>query len=1100
MADRYWRGGAGTWDTTTTTNWSTSSGGAGGASVPTAADSVFFDQAGTYTVTCTGALTCLDITVSAGTVTFADGTTPTFAISGSMSLVSGTVWSASGDITFNATSTGKTITTNGTSLGVSASIIFNGVGGGWTLGSAFTSTINVNFTAGSFDTNSFACSSAYWTTSGSTTRSISLGNSTITLSSSGVGWSFGTTTGLTFSAGTSTINFTGTGPQFTGGGLTYSTVGFIATGATNPSIIDGNTFYNLNFSAPTLGVKSLTIGGNQTVTGALTANDGAYTARTFFLSDVSGTARTITAATVALAYCDFLDITGAGAGSWTGTSFGDCGGNSGITFNAAKTVYWNLAGAQQWSATGWATSSGGSPAAANFPLAQDTVVFDNTGSVTGTITTGQAWNIGTLNMSARTSAMTLFASSGINIYGSWLNGTGLTFTSTTSVITFSGRTTQQLTSNGVAFTQPITIDTGNGTVQLQDALTTGTTRTVTLTSGTLNLNGKTLTTGLFSANNSNTRTLAFGVGNIICAGTGSLWTTQTVTGLTVTGTPVVNVTSAGATSIFVGPGVLSETNSISFNFTGGTYSLNFLGGSGYSAKNVNFTGYAGTWGVTSTATIYGNLTLSTGMTLTAGLSAMTFGATSGTQTLTSNTKTMDFPITKSGAGTLIGADALTLGSTRALTFALGTIQLKAGATSTVGSFVTSGTTPKYLLSTTAGTQATISDAGSTNSPTYLYIKDSAATGGATWSAAGTNVVNGGNNTGWTSLPTQAPFLIGVSAAGSAGTVTTSQTVSNALTGVSAAGSVGKIVPALGTVKILSGVAASGGVGTVTTSQAVSKALTGVSATGRVGAFAPLSGVAATGGVGTVTVTQTVAITGVSAAGGVGKIVPALGTVKILSGVQASGAVGTITLTQFVALTGVQAAGSVGTLGLIGVSATGSVGTVTTSQAFLAALTGVEAAGSVDTVTTSQASSQALTGVEATGNVGTVVTSQSVSKTLTGVSAQGAVGTVTSVYYPTGVSASGAVGVITAAQGTVITPSSVSAFGSVGTIIASQSYVKVLTGVSASGILGTVVPIGWSAIDNSQNANWGVINNAQTGAWTLVDNSQTNTWQLINTVG
>ena len=56
MADRYWVGGTGTWNTTSTTNWSASSGGPSGASVPTVADSVFFDQASTYTVTMTGAL------------------------------------------------------------------------------------------------------------------------------------------------------------------------------------------------------------------------------------------------------------------------------------------------------------------------------------------------------------------------------------------------------------------------------------------------------------------------------------------------------------------------------------------------------------------------------------------------------------------------------------------------------------------------------------------------------------------------------------------------------------------------------------------------------------------------------------------------------------------------------------------------------------------------------------------------------------------------------------------------------------------------------------------------------------------------------------
>jgi hypothetical protein len=62
MADRYWVGGSGSWSSTA--KWSTSSGGSGGASVPTAADSVFFtassDSGAAITVTLTGASTCLD--------------------------------------------------------------------------------------------------------------------------------------------------------------------------------------------------------------------------------------------------------------------------------------------------------------------------------------------------------------------------------------------------------------------------------------------------------------------------------------------------------------------------------------------------------------------------------------------------------------------------------------------------------------------------------------------------------------------------------------------------------------------------------------------------------------------------------------------------------------------------------------------------------------------------------------------------------------------------------------------------------------------------------------------------------------------------------
>ena len=43
MANRYWVLNTGTWDNSTTTNWSTSSGGLGGASVPGASDDVIFD-------------------------------------------------------------------------------------------------------------------------------------------------------------------------------------------------------------------------------------------------------------------------------------------------------------------------------------------------------------------------------------------------------------------------------------------------------------------------------------------------------------------------------------------------------------------------------------------------------------------------------------------------------------------------------------------------------------------------------------------------------------------------------------------------------------------------------------------------------------------------------------------------------------------------------------------------------------------------------------------------------------------------------------------------------------------------------------------------
>lgn len=346
---------------------------------------------------------------------------------------------------------------------------------------------------------------------------------------------------------------------------------------------------------------------------------------------------------------------------------------------------------------------------------------------------------GTLSNNART------------LYGNLTVSSGMTITAGASATTLAATSgTQKITSNGKILDFPFIQNGINGTVQIQDNLTISSTRTYTLTNGALDLNNLILSAGLFSSINSNIRSIAFGTGNITVTGTGTVWTTATSTNMTVTGTPVVNVTNATATATTVSSGTLNEANSISFNFTAGTYTLTFLATASHTAKNVNFTGFAGTWNATSTGTIYGNLTISTGMTLTSSTSDMTFGATSGTKTITTNGKTIDFPLTFNGVGgTWQLQDALTQGSTRAFTITNGTVQLKSGTTNTVGSFVTSGTNLKALQSSVAGSQATLSQASGTVSVSYLSIKDSNAIGGAVWQAYTTNNnTDSGNNTGW----------------------------------------------------------------------------------------------------------------------------------------------------------------------------------------------------------------------------------------------------------------------------------------------------------------------------------------------------------------
>ena len=708
MADRYWVGGTGTWDSTSTTNWSDTSGGSGGFSVPTASDNVFFDAGsdagGIFTVTMANSpRVCNDFTASGldFTMTLA-GASIGLTVSGSLEFpATNFTRTYTGTTTFDATTTGKTITTNGVAFG--GGVTLNGVGGEWTLGSAFSCGTNtLILTDGTFDTSSvgnYSVTVGSFSSSNSNTRTINLNASTVTSSAS---WFLTNATNATLSAGTSTISLSASSGALNGGGLTYYNVSFtstVGTGSTK-SITGANTFNNLTFSTIAgIGLNNISIGADQTINGTFTVNGSNGNRRMFVRSDIIGTSRTLTCAAIAsMTDVDFRDITIAGAhGTLSGTRLGDCGGNSNITFDAGVDKYWNLAAGGNWSATAWALSSGGSVADVNFPLAQDTVIIENTGlNTSATITINAFYNIGNFDASTRTDAMTLAATSvGATFYGNFTYGSGVT-SSGTGTYTFSNRATKTLNSGGKTFTQPIVIDAPGGGIQL---LTNNLTNSqyATLTRGTLDLNNLTLTTFGFISSNSNTRTIAFGTGNISCSGTGTtVWTTVTATGLTTTGTQVVNVTSSGSSAMSVFSGALSEANSISFNFTGGTYALTFLGSSGHTARDIDFTGFAGTWNITRTVTIYGNLTLSTGMTLSTTSFTTTFGATSGVKTITSNGKTIDAPITFNGVGgTWQLQDAMTLGSTRTATLTNGTIDLF-GSTFTVGTSFATATGTKNI--------------------------------------------------------------------------------------------------------------------------------------------------------------------------------------------------------------------------------------------------------------------------------------------------------------------------------------------------------------------------------------------------------------------
>jgi hypothetical protein len=348
---------------------------------------------------------------------------------------------------------------------------------------------------------------------------------------------------------------------------------------------------------------------------------------------------------------------------------------------------------------------------------------------------------------------TIQISNTVFFYGS-VNFGGATAYTGNSTLTFAATSgTKTIRTSGLTIDAAVTFNGVGGTWQLQDALTSGDTRTCTLSAGTLDLNNFTLTTGLFSSNTTSTRVLAFGTGNItVTAVSGIVFVGPTSgnTGLTTTGTAQVNVTGNGTTTRTIRPGnAAAITGFISFTISAGSDTISSTAGMTF--NNLTFTsGFTGTFSAFGgvTLNLFGNLTLDANTNLASGASVLTFNGT-GNRTITTAGETFDFPVTFDGIG---GAwamqDALTLGATQPLTFTNGTLQLKAGTTSTVGSFVTSGTTLKYLQSTIPGTQATISDASGTDAVTYLSVRDSNATGGATWDATDPTNVNAGNNAGW----------------------------------------------------------------------------------------------------------------------------------------------------------------------------------------------------------------------------------------------------------------------------------------------------------------------------------------------------------------
>ena len=707
MADRYWVGGTGTWSSTNTANWSATSGGSTGASVPTATDNVFFDansNTGTSSFTVTMANTprvCNNITMSGldGTMTLA-GAAIGLTVSGSMTLQSTNLsLTYTGTTTFNSTATGKTI--NPAGLTFQGAVTFNGTGGGWQLQGALTTlaTATTTLTAGALDLNNFTLTTGIFSSNNSNTRSIAFGTtgsivvntatagSTVLDMATATGFSYTGTSNITAGMTVTRIfNFGGTagattsnalsvninsgtiGPGFSGqfNNLDFTgNSGNLGTGVTltcNGFKLGSGTYTGTTFNM----VGTGTLDSNFQTIQALTINNSGFTATLAKnITIVSGNTVTLTAGTLDLN--NTYITTGFFSSNNSNTRAIAFGTSGSITLNGTATsgiTVLDMATATGFSYTGTPSFYVG------LITYTRTVNFGGTSGATVT-------NAPNINFTSGSSVPTLVGKFGlVNFGGSTSNpgavtiscngftlATGGTYTSTSFTILGTGT----LTTNGKTISA-LTVNNSGFTATLGGALTNS---TLTLTNGTLDLAGFTLTCTTTAQTAAGTKNLTFNGGTLaISAISATAWNNAQPTGFT---------TTAGT-----GTGTISMTAIGSQTFVGG--------GSTY------------------------NCTLNHG-----GQSILTI---TGANTFNNITKT--------------NATATQ-------------ITFPASTTTTVNNFTLSGSSGALvsIRSSSAGVKFTLSKSSGTVNVSYLNIQDSNATGGAAWYALLSNGnVNNGNNTGW----------------------------------------------------------------------------------------------------------------------------------------------------------------------------------------------------------------------------------------------------------------------------------------------------------------------------------------------------------------
>lgn len=571
MALRYWVGGSGSWSDTT--KWATTSGGTGGASTPILTDDVIIDgNSGSPVILLAVDRSCLTLTTTGATCTINDTSDNTLSVYGNITLSSTTTIDNNVSISMRATGT---ITLNNAvfTSSFTTSLSFNGSGATFTLGSNINiPNRNITLTAGTLTTSAsnYSITARAFNSNGTSTRTINFNSSTINLTDN---FNLGDGTGLTATLNNSTINISGTLSTFAGAGQTFKTV--VINGATAYLLTGQNTFTTLTLTATS---DIVWVDANQTITGTLTVSGEGTANRIRLISSQTSVRRTITAGTTTLTRADFGSIAAAGTGSWTGTSIGNIGNNTGISgYAAAVTRYAvvnNSSDDFNFTTIGWATSSGGTTGA-SVPLPQDTVYFDGnslgafyaydlfcstlicTGFSSGTLYLNRAYFLGNVTLPAKITN----PGAGEGDGAVFLMGTG------THTVTFNNTEFDDTLSIGSIYIDNVGSYSFNGNVTITGASWSfGVPYAIEHYSGTFSAGSGTLNVSDFYsdfANKNYTRTMNMDSCTWVMVGTDAIWSIQNTGTLTFNkGTAVISINPESTPTTFNGAGLSYPTLSI----------------------------------------------------------------------------------------------------------------------------------------------------------------------------------------------------------------------------------------------------------------------------------------------------------------------------------------------------------------------------------------------------------------------------------------------------------------------------------------------------------------------------------------------------------